>query len=60
MYAYLALEDLRKSRMASASLTEKVEAGSWESAPILFAKMVELYATEKYGSDWGIEKSSEH
>lgn len=60
VYAYLALEDLRKSRMASASLTEKVEAGLWESAPILFSKMVELFATEKYGSDWGVEKSSEH
>ena len=60
VYAYLALEDLRKSRMASASLTEKVEAGLWESAPVLFSKMVELFATEKYGSDWGVEKASEY
>ena len=55
VYAYLALADLRKSKMSSASFIEKIEAGVWESAPILFSKMVEIYAIEKYGLFWGVE-----
>jgi hypothetical protein len=55
VYAYLALAELRKSKMASTSLTEKIDSGAWESAPILFSKMVEIYAIEKYGLLWGVE-----
>lgn len=57
-FAYTALAELRSNKMANPSMSLKVEAASWESAPILFSKMVELYAVEKYGSDWGLEQSA--
>ena len=58
VYAYLALADLRKSKMARASTSEKVEAGTWTQDPLLISKMVDIYANEIYGSEWGKEKSS--
>jgi len=57
VYAYLALAELRKSKMARASTSEKVEAGTWTLDPLLISRMVEIYANEKYGPDWGIEAS---
>jgi hypothetical protein len=55
VYAYLALAELRKSKMARASTSEKVEAGTWRQDPLLISKMVDIYANEKYGPDWGKE-----
>lgn len=57
VYAYLALADLRKSKMARASTSEKVEANTWTQDPLLISKMVDIYANEKYGPDWGVENS---
>lgn len=58
-YAYTALADLRASKMANPAMSLKVEAGVWESAPILISKMIELYAVEKYGANWGVEQPAE-
>jgi hypothetical protein len=55
VFAYLALADLRKSKMARASTSEKVEAGNWTQDPLLISKMVDLYAAETYGPNWAIE-----
>lgn len=57
VYAYLALAELRKSKMARASTSEKVEAGTWTQDPLLISKMVDIYANEKHGPDWGKENS---
>jgi hypothetical protein len=57
-FAYSGLSELRASKMANPAMSLKVEAGSWETAPMLFSKMVELYAVEKYGTDWGVEQPS--
>lgn len=57
VYAYLALAELRKSKMARASTSEKVEAGTWTQDPLLISKMVDIYANEKHGPDWGKETS---
>jgi len=57
VYAYLALAELRKSKLARASTTEKVEAGKWIQDPFLLARMVDVYATEKFGPDWGKDTS---
>lgn len=59
IYAYLALAELRKSKMARASTSEKVEAGTWTQDPLLISKMVDIYAHEKYGPDWGNENPQE-
>jgi hypothetical protein len=54
-FAYTALSELRASKLASPALSLKVEASAWESAPLLFSKMVEVYAVATYGPDWAIE-----
>ncbi len=58
-YAYSALAELRTSKMANPSMSLKVEAAMWESAPILISKMVELYAVAKYGAEWSVEQPTE-
>jgi hypothetical protein len=55
-YAYLAFADLKTKNMANPNLSMKIESKAWESAPILFAKMVDIYAVQKYGDDWAVEK----
>lgn len=55
-YAYLAFADLKTKNMANPNLSMKIESKAWESAPILFAKMVDIYAVQKYGVDWAVEK----
>jgi hypothetical protein len=57
VFAYEALAELKASKMANPAMSLKVESGAWESAPILFSKMVEIYAVSTYGSNWGIEPS---
>ncbi len=57
-FAYLGLSELRAAKMANAGMSLKVEAGAWESAPILFSKMVDHYATDRYGADWAVEQTS--
>jgi hypothetical protein len=56
-FAYEALADLKASKLTNPAMSLKVELGAWESAPILFSKMVELYAVATYGSNWGVERS---
>ena len=58
-YAYLALAELKMSRMSSPSMIEKVESGQWANSPILVSKMVNLFAVEKYGPQWGVEQTAE-
>jgi len=55
-FAYLGLAELRTAKMANAGMSLKVEAGTWDSAPILFSKMVDHYAANKYGVDWAVEQ----
>lgn len=57
VFAYEALAELKTSKLTNPAMSLKVESGTWESAPILFSKMVELYAVSTYGSNWGIEPS---
>jgi len=57
VYAYEALAELKASKLTNPAMSLKVESGVWESAPILFSKMVELYAVATYGSNWGIEQA---
>ena len=58
-FAYAGLAELKMNKMANPSMSLRVEAGQWDAAPILFAKMVDLYAVEKYGVDWSVEPSNE-
>jgi hypothetical protein len=57
-FAHEAFAYLVARKMASKSMEQKVETNAWESAPILFAKMVELYAVACHGSQWGIEPTA--
>lgn len=56
VFAYEALAELKASKMANPAMSLKVESGAWESAPILFSKMIELYAVATFGRDWGVEQ----
>lgn len=56
-FAYEALAELKASKLTNPAMSLKVESGAWESAPVLFSKMVEIYAVSTYGSNWGIEPS---
>lgn len=60
VFAYEALAELKGSRLASPAMSLKVESGAWESTPILFSKMIEIYATSTYGSDWGVESHAQN
>ncbi len=55
-FAYAAFSELRSSKMAAPSMSLKVEASAWDSVPLLFSKMVDLYATEKFGPTWHVEE----
>lgn len=54
-FAYQALAELREKKMANPSMSVKVEAKAWNAAPVLFAAMIDLYAEQKYGLNWGVE-----
>lgn len=56
-YAELALEDLQKAGIATTTLSRKVESGVWTTG-VLFSKMIEIYAVEQYGPDWGVDSHS--
>jgi hypothetical protein len=58
-FAYAGLAELKMNKMANPSMSLRVEAGQWDAAPILFAKMVDLYAVEKYGVNWFVEPSND-
>lgn len=58
-FAYSALAELRANKMANPSMSLKVEAGAWGAAPLLFSKMIEIYAVTKHGADWAVEPSSD-
>ncbi len=51
-YAELALEYLQKAGIATATISRKVESGDWTTG-VLFSKMIEVYAVEQYGANWG-------
>jgi hypothetical protein len=53
-YAELALEYLQKAGIATTTLSRKVESGVWTTG-VLFSKMIEIYAFEQYGPDWGVD-----
>lgn len=53
-YAELALEYLQKAGIATTTLSRKVESGVWTTG-VLFSKMIEIYALEQYGPDWGVD-----
>jgi hypothetical protein len=57
-YAELALEYLQKAGIATTTLSRKVESGVWTTG-VLFSKMIEIYALEQYGPDWGIDHHSD-
>ena len=56
-YAELALEYLQKAGIATTTLSRKVESGVWTTG-VLFSKMIEIYALEQYGPDWGVDHQS--
>lgn len=58
-FAYSALSELRAKKMTNPSMSLKVEAGTWETAPLLFAKMIELFAADRYGPNWAVEQPTE-
>ena len=51
-YAELALESLQKAGIATTTISRKVESGDWMTG-VLFSKMIEAYAVEHYGANWG-------
>ena len=57
-YAESALEYLQKAGIATTTISRKVESGDWASG-ILFSKMIEVYAIEHYGANWGVETERE-
>ncbi|MBG6078195.1 replication initiation protein [Polaromonas sp. CG_9.11] len=52
-YAELALESLQKAGIATTTISRKVESGDWMTG-VLFSKMIEAYAVEQYGPNWGV------
>lgn len=52
-YAELALLSLQKAGIATTTITRKVESGDWMTG-VLFSKMIEAFAVEHYGADWGV------
>jgi Initiator Replication protein len=57
-YAELALESLQKAGIATTTISRKVESGDWMTG-VLFSKMIEAYAIEQYGANWGVAFDSE-
>ena len=57
-YATVALEMLQRIGMASATLSRKATARDWSSGPLL-SKMIDAYAIDNYGPNWGAELSPE-
>lgn len=57
-YAELALEYLQKAGIATTTISRKVESGDWMTG-VLFSKMIEAYAVEQYGVNWGVAFDSE-
>ncbi|MCX7257979.1 MAG: hypothetical protein NTZ64_15020 [Polaromonas sp.] len=51
-YAELALEYLQKAGVATTTTSRKIESGNWMTG-VLFSKMIEGYAIEQYGLNWG-------
>jgi hypothetical protein len=54
-FAYLALVELKAMKLASPTLSVKVEAKAWETAPLLFSKMVEIFAAQQHGAQWAVD-----
>jgi len=52
-YAELALISLQKAGIATTTISRKVESGDWMTG-VLFSKMIEAYAVEQYGENWGV------
>ena len=52
-YAELALLSLQMAGIATTTITRKVESGDWMTG-VLFSKMIEAFAVEHYGTDWGV------
>jgi hypothetical protein len=50
-YAELALLSLQ-ARIATTTITRKVESGDWMMTGVLFSKMVETLRSEHYRADW--------
>lgn len=57
-YAELALESLQKAGIATTTISRKVESGDWMTG-VLFSKMIEAYAVEQYGANWGVAFETE-
>ena len=57
-YAEMALDDLRKAGFANPSFARKVQAGDWLTG-VLLSKVIDAYAIEIYGPDWGAEPIEE-
>lgn len=57
-YAEMALNDLRKAGFANPSFARKVQAGDWLTG-VLLSKVIDAYAIEIYGPDWGAEPIEE-
>jgi Initiator Replication protein len=57
-YAELALEYLQKAGIATTTISRKVESGDWMTG-VLFSKMIEVYAVEQYGANWGVAFDAE-
>jgi len=58
-YAELALEYLQKAGIATTTISRKVESGDWMTG-VLFSKMIEAYAVEQYGVNWGVAFNTEN
>ena len=53
-YAAMAFEKLQQVGMASPEMAKKLTAGDWSSG-LLLTKMIDTYAIETYGSNWGVD-----
>lgn len=51
-YAMHALSVLKQNGLANSSVVLKVSSGNWQSAPLVLAKMIEIYAVERFGDQW--------
>jgi plasmid replication initiation protein len=57
-YAEKALEKLTEIKLLTPSMAIKVRAGNFENA-FLVSHMIEIYAADVYGSDWGTEQQAD-
>ena len=55
-YALAAFDQLRAAGQATTSMNRKMQCEEWAASPILFNKLIDVYAIKNYGEQWAVEQ----